>query len=684
MIRYSSLNEVDTSNVQTLAPIWTYNSGDTDTASYSQIQCNPLVINNVLYGVNPRMKLFALDAESGEELWVFDPLKNTMIDRPGYFHGMVNSRGLAYWSDGKGDKRIFFNAGANIVCIDAQKGTLISSFGNEGMVALHENLGKDYAQYLVIATSPGIVFQNLLIIGTRVNERPPAAPGHIRAYDVKTGEMVWRFHTIPQPGEEGYETWDDPEAYTHIGGANAWSGFSLDVERELLFVPLGSASYDFYGGKRTGQNLFANCLVALEARTGKKVWHYQTIHHDVWDKDLPTPPALVTLDHKGRKIDAVAQPTKNGYLFVLNRETGEPIYEVEEINVDSASTLPGEKLWPTQPIPTIPKPYARQSLSEEDINPYITLEEQSTLRKEFSSYRKGNPYLPPGLRTSVIFPGFDGGAEWGGPAYDPETGFIYINTNEMAWIMTMLENDLPKKIMAPYPEAGKALYSRHCSSCHRTDKAGASNVPTLIGIESKYSQQDLIGIIGSGRNMMPAFKMLSEEEKEIISYYLRNELFPDRTYTSIPTKEDTIHHVSFVMDGYRKFLTEEGLPGISPPWGTMNAIDLNTGESVWKIPFGNEPALEEKGITGTGAENYGGPVVTAGGLVFIAAAKDGYFRAYNKFIGQELWKYKLPAPGFATPAIYEIEGRQYIVIACGGGKLRTVSSDQYVAFALGE
>ena len=682
MIRYSSLNEVDTSNVQSLKPVWTYHSGDADTSAFSQIQCNPIVIGTTVFGINPKMKLFALNAVTGHELWVFDPLEKQMIENPGSFHNMINGRGLAYWSDNSGDNRIFFNAGSNTYCINADNGKPVLSFGINGCISLNEDLGGNYTDYFVVATSPGIVYKNLLIIGTRVGESPPAAPGHIRAYDVKSGNLVWRFHTIPKPGEFGYETWEDPSAYLHTGGANAWSGFSLDEKRGYLFVPLGSASYDFYGGKRKGQNLFANCLVALDAATGTRIWHYQTIHHDVWDKDLPTPPALVTINQNGKKIDAIAQPTKSGYLFVLDRETGKPLFPVEEIPVDTFPALSGEKLWPSQPVPVIPAPFARQTLTDEDINPYVSAREQESLRATFSNHRKGNPFLPPGLHSSVIFPGYDGGAEWGGPAYDPESGFIYINSNEMAWIMTMVENDLPKIIEDSYPVAGEKLYQAYCSSCHKKDRQGAGNVPTLVGLESKYSQQEVVGIISSGRNMMPSFNRLSDEEKNVVAYFIRNELLPEKIYRSVPNKKDTIHHVPYYMDGYNKFLTEDRLPAIGPPWGTMNAIDLNTGKYVWKIPFGDEPLLAQQGITGTGAENYGGPVVTAGGLVFIAAAKDGYFRAYNKYTGAEVWKYKLPAPGFATPAVYEVSGKQFVLIACGGGKLGTRSSDVYLAFSI--
>jgi len=361
-MKYSSLTQVDTSNVRQLQVAWTYNTGDADDKG-SQIQCNPIVVDGTLYGVGPQMKLFAIDALTGKEKWVFDVNKINDHDKNSLSnHVMINSRGVAYWTDGKDDKRIFFTAGSNTFAIDAVTGKPIPTFGNEGSIDLHDDLGREVKDLYVVSTSPGIIYKNLIILGTRVDEAPPAAPGHIRAYDVVTGKLQWIFHTIPQPGEFGYETWEDKEAWKHIGAANTWSGFSLDEERGILFAPTGSAAYDFYGGKRKGSNLFANCLLALDAATGKRLWHFQFMHHDLWDKDLPTPPALITLTRDGKKVDAVAQTTKNGMVYVFERETGKPLFDIDEVPVDTVSELIGEKVWPTHPVPKKPAPFVRQTL----------------------------------------------------------------------------------------------------------------------------------------------------------------------------------------------------------------------------------------------------------------------------------------------------------------------------------
>ncbi len=521
-------------------------------------------------------------------------------------------------------------------------------------------------------------------MGSKVEESPPAAPGHIRAYDVRTGKMKWIFHTIPQPGEYGYETWEDPSNYKIIGGANVWSGFALDEQRGILFAPTGSATYDFYGGKRKGANLFANCLIALDANTGKRKWHYQFIHHDVWDRDLPTPPALITISHKGKTIDAVAQPTKNGMLFLFDRETGQPLYEIKEIPVDTASELPNEKLWPTQPVTTVPEPFVRQTLTAADINPYQPDSIIAQLKKQMAGFRYGNMFLPPGKKPSLVFPGYDGGAEWGGPSFDPQTGIMYINANEMAWILQMLEvkPEIPKK--ETNLQAGKRLYNTYCSPCHGGDRKGTGNYPSILNITAKYTHESFLEHITKGRRMMPGFSYLSDAEKLAISSFVMEEKkYQQAPYTGPVSDQSTDpDFMPYRMNGYTKFLTPDGKPAISPPWGTLNAIDLNAGKLLWKIPLGEYADLKAKGIPATGTENYGGPVVTKGGLVFIAATRDSKIRAFNKYSGKLLWEYELPAPGFATPAVYEWNGKQYLVIACGGGKLGTQSGDKYVCFAL--
>jgi quinoprotein glucose dehydrogenase len=684
MIRYSALTQVDTNNVTSLRVAWTYHSGDADTVNHSQIQCNPIVIDGILYGVNPQMKLFAADAATGKQQWQFDANSKTAFDNnPAAYHNLINSRGVAYWTDGKDDKRIFFTAGSSTFAINATTGKPIASFGNNGSIDLHDGLDRDVKDLFVVNTSPGIVYKDLLILGTRVDEAPPAAPGHVRAYDVRTGKLDWIFHTIPQPGEFGYDTWEDTSSYRFIGGANAWSGLTLDNDKGIVFAATGSAAYDFYGGKRKGANLFANCLIALDASTGKRIWHFQFMHHDLWDKDLPSPPALVTLNKDGKQIEAVAQTTKNGMVYVFERTTGAPVFNIHEIKVDTISDLLGEKPWPTQPIPEKPAPFVRQTLTASDINPFLPDSSIAKLKKEMAGYRYGNMFLTPGKKPLLVLPGYDGGAEWGGPAFDPETAVLYVNANEMAWVMEMLDakDEVPKH--ETYVQAGERLFKQHCRSCHAADKKGTGNNPTLINIEAKYTQPAFLTLINSGRRMMPAFKQLSEEDKNAIASFVLNEKATQlKKYVAAPKKADSINIMPYKMKGYTKFLSPEGYPGIAPPWGTLNAINLNTGELLWKTTLGEYDELKAKGIPPTGTENYGGPVVTAGGLVFIAAARDGKLRAFNKRNGKLLWEYRLPAPGFATPAVYELKGKQYLVVACGGGKLGTTSGDAYMAFAL--
>lgn len=683
-MKYSSITQIDTSNVDQLHVAWTYHTGDADTLHGSQIQCNPIMVDGVMYGVGPQMKLFAIDALTGKEKWIFDANAKTEFDNNrSSFHNMINSRGVAYWTDGKNDKRIFFTAGSNTFAIDATTGKPIRTFGNSGSIDLHDDLGRDVKDLFVVNTSPGLIYKDLIILGTRVDEAPPAAPGHIRAYDVRSGKLKWIFHTIPQPGEFGYETWEDKNAWKHIGGANTWSGFSLDEARGILYAPTGSAAYDFYGGNRKGSNLFANCLLALDAATGKYIWHFQFMHHDVWDKDLPTPPALVTLTREGKQIDAVAQTTKNGMVYVFDRETGKPLFDIKEIPVDTVSDLVGEKLWPTQPVPQKPAPFVRQTLTVKDINPYLSDSIKAQLIRDLKSFRHGNMFLPPGTVPSIVFPGYDGGGEWGGPAVDPQTGILYVNANEMAWIMQMNENKMEQPKKESWLQAGVRLYTQNCMACHGEDRKGTGNNPSLINIQSKYNQKEFIGLVNTGRRMMPAFQKLIDEDKNAIASYIMDIKADQRKeYTSSQKSVDSAIYLPYRMKGYTKFLSPDGYPAISPPWGTLNAINLNTGEFAWKVVLGEYEELKAKGIPPRGTENYGGPVVTAGGLVFIGASRDGKFRAFNKASGKLLWEYALPAPAFATPAIYELNGKQYIVIACGGGKLKTKSGDAYVAFAL--
>jgi quinoprotein glucose dehydrogenase len=678
-IHYSSLNQVDTSNVTQLKLAWEYHTGDADTIHHSQIQCNPIIVDGIMYGTTPQMKLFATDAATGVQKWIFNPLDSLGGNKVMFFV-MNNSRGVSYWSDGKGDKRIFYTAGSSLYCINAATGKLVSSFGDTGKIDLHNDLDREVTDLFVTATSPPMIYKDLLITGSRVDEGPVAAPGHIRAYDVRTGKRRWIFHTIPHPGEEGYSSWDDKDAWQFIGGANAWSGFGLDEKRGLLFAALGSASYDFYGGNRTGNNLFANCIIALDANTGKLHWYFQQVHHDVWDRDFSSPPALVQIKKDGSTVDAVALTTKSGYIFLFDRETGKSIYPIAERAVPTVSDLAGEKLSPTQPHPTKPAPFARQLMTEKDINPLLSDSSYADVKRRWATYRNDQLFNPPSLQGTIFIPGLDGGGEWGGPSYDPETGVLYVNANEMAWLITAVPLNNKAGGKENYEQAGKRLYQSNCMGCHGPALAGSGNYPSLIGVEKKYTPEQFHTLIQSGRRMMPAFKQLNTEEREAIaSFVLHTTISKDKEFVDKRNAAKT--QVPYSITGYNKFLSKEGYPALAPPWGTLNAIDLNTGNYLWKQTLGNDerfPNTKEP----TGSENYGASVITAGGLLFIAATRDGKLRAFNKRNGALLAEFDLPAAAFATPSIYELDGKEYIVIACGGGKLGTKSGDSYVAFSL--
>jgi quinoprotein glucose dehydrogenase len=679
-IHYSSLKQIDTSNVKNLQVAWTYHTGDADTIHNSQIQCNAIMVDSVLFGTSPQMKLFALNAKTGEQEWVFNPFDSIATADKGFFFILNNCRGMAYWTDQKTDRRIFYTAGSNLYCINADNGQRIQNFAIDGKLDLHNDLDRDVNDLFVTSTSPPIIYKNILIVGTRVDEGPKAAPGHIRAYDVKTGKRLWIFHTIPFPGEEGHDTWNDSAAYKFIGGANAWNGFSLDEKRGIVYAAVGSASYDFYGGRRLGNNLFANCVLALDANTGKKIWHFQTVHHDVWDRDLSSPPLLVTIKKDGNPVDAAVVTTKTGFIYVFNRETGKPVYNVTEKPVPTLSELKGEKLSPVQPFPTSPAPFMRQKFTEKDINPYLSDSSFQDVAKKFASYKHDHMFEPISPAGTIVFPGLDGGGEWGGPSFDPQTGVLYVNANEMAWVLTAVDISTKASPGESFEQAGKRLYKNNCMSCHGTERQGSGNFPSLIGVEKKYTNDAFYNLIQSGRRMMPAFKQLNENEQEAIaSYILKIESSKTKKY--VDKKRDSLFALPYTITGYNKFLSKEGYPAISPPWGTLNAIDLGTGKYIWKEPLGNDTAFKNA-VQPTGTENYGGSVVTAGGLLFVAATKDAKFRAFNKRTGQLLWEYNLPTAAFATPSVYEVNGRQYVVIACGGGKLKTKSGDSYIAFTL--
>ena len=666
---YSPLSQINKDNVQQLEVAWEFRAGDADQKGNTQIQCNPIIIDGVMYGSTPKLKIFALDAASGKQKWIYDPAVATNFS-------MNVNRGVTYWEKGN-DRRILFTAGPYLFALNADTGYPIQTFGIFGKASLKSTLGEWAQELYVVSTTPGIIYKDLLIIGTRVSEGALAAPGYIRAYNVKTGKVQWTFRTIPRPGEFGYETWPK-DAYKSVGGVNSWSGFALDEERGIVFVPTGSASYDFYGGNRKGANLFANCLLALDAASGERIWHFQTVHHDIWDRDLPSPPNLVTVVHDGNEIDAVAQITKSGFVYVFDRETGDPLFPIEERPVQQTD-LEGEETWPTQPFPLKPPPFSGQKLTLENITD-ISQESHNYIAGILNNVRTGEQFIPPSRQGTVVYPGFDGGGEWGGAAFDPNTNVLYTNANEMAWILTMVDLN-PASSEKPL-SLGESTYLANCAMCHGPDMQGdkTGTYPTLKGVARKYKNEEILNIVNNGKNFMPSWKHLGENRINAVIDFISGR--QESTDPHSIGLDDNVGIVPFTHTGYNRFFDPFGYPAMKPPWGTLNAIDLNKGEILWQVPLGEFKELTEKGIPKTGTENYGGPVVTAGGLIFIGASKDEHFRAFDKTTGKELWKFKLPAGGYATPSTYEVEGKQYIVIACGGGKMGTKPGDSYIAFSL--
>ena len=667
----SPVSQITTANVSRLQVAWTYRSGDARPDGRSQIQCNPIVVHGVLYATSPQLKVFALDAATGQQKWTFDPFA-AGADQ----NALGVNRGVVFWESGN-DQRILVAAGQRLYALDAKTGKPMPSFGQNGSASLKEGLGERAEQLYVLSNTPGAIYQDLLIIGTRLSEGPgPAAPGHIRAYDVRTGRVRWVFRTIPHPGEFGYDTWP-ADAWTHIGGANAWSGISVDTARGLVFLPTGSAAFDFWGGNRHGQNLFANSLLALKAGTGERVWHYQFVHHDLWDRDLPSAPVLVTVTHDGRRVDAVAQTTKSGHVFLFNRETGVPLFPIEEHPVPP-SDLKGEAAWPTQPLPVKPPPISRQRFTEAEVTD-VSEASRAAVLAQLRKVRSGGQFVPPSAQGTVIFPGFDGGAEWGGAAFDADSGLLYVNGNEMPWILSMVEIDQATE-SSDFAH-GRRTYQLNCTACHGVDRNGdpAKVFPSLVNLPKKMPRTEADKIIAGGKALMPAFPALSAKERKDLLAFLYN----DKPVASAESTDDPIAPgVLYTHTGYNRFLDPDGYPAVKPPWGTMNAIDLNKGEIAWQVPLGEEPALVKRGRRNTGTENYGGPIITAGGLIFIGATRDEKFRALDKRTGQVLWEVQLPAGGYATPSTYVVNGKQYVVIAAGGGKMGTKSGDSYVAYAL--
>jgi quinoprotein glucose dehydrogenase len=653
---YSSLAQINKSNVKQLEVAWSY-----DTEETGGLQTTPIEVAGVVFGISPSQKIFALDAATGKVKWKFDSgIVGTQPDR-----------GLAYWAspDNK-DRRIIVGVMNFVYALNPDTGQPIPGFGDKGRIDLREGLGRDVATGFIAITSPAVIYKDLVIVGGRLPETLPALPGDIRAYDVRSGKQRWIFHTIPHPGEFGYDTWPK-DAWQNSGAANNWTGMTVDQKTGIVYIPTGSAAFDFYGGDRVGDDLFANCELALNAETGERIWHFQGVHHDLWDRDFPSPPALVSMMHDGKQVDAVAQTTKQGFLYLFDRATGKPLFPIESHKYPP-SDLPGEVAAAEQPLPTKPAPYARQRLTE-DMLTNRTPEAHQWAVEQFRTYRSDGQFVPLSTKqNTIIFPGFDGGAEWGGPAFDPESGLLYVNSNEMAWAVELAENKAD-------PQSGKGIYQSQCTICHRDDMKGSPPLfPSLVGVRDRMTQELIRERIQKGKGRMPAFPNLTAEEVNALV------LFVSEGQNKEISGQPIQPQMGYRFSGYTRFHDPDGYPAVAPPWGTLNAINLNTGEYAWKVPLGEYPDLAAKGMKNTGSENYGGPIVTAGGLLFIGATNyDRKFRAFDKSTGELLWETTLPFAGNATPITYEIDGRQYVVIAAGGGKdVKHSSGGIYVAFAL--
>jgi len=654
--KFSELTEIDTTNVAQLREVWRFE----DTTEGGGVYFNPVMLDNRVIGLMPSNKLVAMDAATGKRLWEFTP----------------DSSAISNWSKGMtcypgSPDRIFLISGGTLYAINAENGTVIKDFGKNGRVDFYEGLDVPdsmRARVPVSSNAPGVVYNDLFIVGSKVPDELPSTSGDIRAFNINTGKLEWVFHVIPKPGEFGAETWN-PNARQRNGGANCWAGMALDEKRGIVFIPTASPSFDFYGADRPGQNLFANCLLALDANTGKRIWHFQTTHHDLWDRDNGSPPNLVTIHRDGKEIDAVALVTKMGFLFLFNRETGESLYGINEVPVDTVSTMPGEKPWPTQPIPVNP-PFARQGYQEKFFG-----RDSAWIKEEITKNKyKTGIYQPPSMEGSIILPTMHGGANWGGASVNPQTNRLFVNSTDMPLIFKL--TDL-KQIRAVNQLNPEILFRTYCSNCHGADKKGGAIGPNLTTRVKNYNSEKIVSAIRKGAPPMPSFSFLSQQQIELIAAYIKDTVVQQ----SFETADIPQNNEPYGFNGYSFYLDPEGDPAIAPPFGTMTSIDLNTGDIVWQVPLGEDPKFKKMGIANSGMFNRGGGIATAGGLIFIGATGDNMFRAFDQNTGKVVWEYQLPGMASSIPSTYAVGNKQYIVVSVNGEQKNNFKGG-YISFAL--
>ncbi len=684
--QYSALGQINRSNVGQLQIAWTFPTSDDNRYFF-----NPIEAHGLTYVLAENDSIIALDAHSGKKVWTHRPDPHTEI---------ITDRGINYWESADGrDRRLIFAANHCLQEIDARTGESITSFGTGGRVDLKQGLGRDPSTLsLVQSTTPGRIFENLIILGSATNQGYGSAPGDIRAFDARTGKLVWQFHTIPHPGEPGYDTWPK-DAWKRVGGANCWGEMSLDVQRGIVYVPTASAKYNFYGADRHGADLFADCLLALDARTGKLLWYFQMVHHDIWDYDNAAAPKLITVWHDGRKVDAVAQAGKTGFVYVFDRVTGKPLWPIEE-RPEPRSEMSGEETWPTQPFPLQPPPFARQSFTSADLSPLIgDPEEAGRFRRQIDASHDGGLFTPPDLGDTMEMPGNSGGANWGYVADDPTNGGLFVISMDLPCMLKLeREQTAPASANESVEQQGHFLFESNCRLCHGSDLKGLPPaIPSLVNVGARLSKEQIAATIRQGRGPMPGFAKLTDADVESLIAFLSNPSAvlaspsSERSSTSPATDPvpgpapdyNRIHYLS----GFGFMMTSAEVPPIKPPWSSLTAYDLNKGTIKWQIPLGEVPELAAKGIDNTGFPfPKTGPVVTAGGLVF-TATRDHFVRAFDEQSGKVLWEKRLDAAMQGMPSVYEVDGREYLVVCAAAPEVTDAAAQKairgaYVAFAL--